>query len=158
MLPLISQPPPEPVLVHIEQVQTDIEVHKAEEARIAQEAIEASQKARIEALWAAHPAGNDYNYHQCVWWVAKWTRVPAGMHSAKYWWSTAKEWGFDVGLTPKAGAVGVSTRGRWGHVVLVQSVSEGGVEITIREGNYNWKGSVRTRKALASEFRYVYFE
>lgn len=154
MLPVLNlTPPPEPVLTHIAQVQAAIEAQKAEEARIAAEAIE---RARIEALWIAHPAGNDYQKGQCVWHVARWTKVPAGMRSAKYWFSTAERWGFNVGLEPRAGAVGISTRGRWGHAVLVLSVNPAG-EITIREGNYNWKGSVRTRKAQAHEFKYIYF-
>lgn len=159
MLPLPINPPaivrPEPVLSYLETVETQKQEHIA---RIAKEALEAAEEARKDALWAAHPSGNDYNKGQCVWHVARWTKVPAGMHSAKYWWNTAKEWGFDVGLAPKPGAVGISTRGRWGHAVLVLSVNDADGTITIREGNYNYRGSVRTRKAMASEFRYIYFD
>lgn len=164
MLPPLADNPPS-IIIQVEQPASTVlgrlneleDERKAEEARIAEEAAKAAEKARIEALWAAHPAGNDYQPRQCVWWIAKWTKVPAGMRSAKYWWDTAKEWGFDVGLEPKVGAVGVSTRGKWGHVILVTEVFDDGT-ITLKEGNYNYRGSVRTRKALASAFKYIYFE
>lgn len=119
--------------------------------------IEAERLAALNAAaWAAHPAGNDYTYRSCTWWVAVWTKVPPGLGNANNWYDQAKEWGFNVGSEPRSGAVGVTTRGRWGHVVLVLETRPDG-SILIREGNYDYYGGVRERTAQADEFSYIYF-
>lgn len=148
-----AESPASAVLSHLNALEVD---RKAGEARKAQEAAEAAEKARMEAVWAAHPAGNDYQPYQCTWHIAKWTKVPSGLRSAKFWYKNAEKWGFSVGSEARVGAVGVSERGRWGHVVYILEVLDNG-EVLIKEGNYNYRGSVRTRTAKAKDYKYVYF-
>lgn len=158
-IPVFAQQiePPAIVIIndHFERIEAE---RRAELERIAAEqakqAAEEAERIRMAAVWTLHPAGNGYEYKSCTWWVATWTRIPMGLGNAKYWYSRAKAWGFNVGLEPRVGAVGVVEKGRWGHVVWITAVD--GDYVTIKEGNYNYKGSVRTRRALASAFKYIY--
>jgi surface antigen len=115
-----------------------------------------NEQVRIDKLWSEHPSGNDYAYGNCTYGVASWTRVPYGMGNANTWYIRARQWGFNVGLEPRAGAVGVSEYGYYGHVVLVLAVNNDGT-ITIREQNYDWNGSIRETITDAKSYKYIYF-
>jgi len=100
--------------------------------------------------------GNDYEAGSCTFWVATWVRVPSALGDAHSWGYNAAAMGFTVSSTPTPGSVGVSLAGTWGHVVLLLQVQ--GDQIYIREGNFDFNGSVRERWANSSEFQqYIVF-
>lgn len=100
-------------------------------------------------------SGNTYVPGNCTWY-AKNRRpdLPNRMGNASSWYSSAKSAGYTTGTTPKAGAIGVSFRGSMGHVVYVESVSDG--QINISEMNAVGLGVVSSRVASAGEFLYIY--
>jgi surface antigen len=65
---------------------------------------------------------------------------------ASQWLTNAKRDGYATGSTPVAGAVAW----RWGHVAYVLSVS--GSNMTIKEANYDYRGSVRTITVPVSSY------
>lgn len=101
--------------------------------------------------------GNTYDYGYCTWYVKnrRGASIPNGLGNANTWYSRAAGMGMAVGSTPKAGAVGTTTRGDLGHVVYVESVNKDG-SINISEMNAPIWGKVTYRTAAASEFLYIY--
>ena len=67
------------------------------------------------------PIGTAWSYQagQCVWGVATWTAVPAGLSNANQWDDRARAMGYEVTKVPAIGAVAVSNAGYYGHVELV---------------------------------------
>lgn len=120
---------------------------KAEEARLAEEK-------RMQAVWSAHPAGNDYVAGQCTWYVASKRPVPMTLGNAGMWFVNAQAWGFPVGSEPRAGAVAVSTAGYYGHVAYVESVQ--GDMVLISEMNWLGPYVVNTRVTSKYEWQYIY--
>lgn len=101
-------------------------------------------------------AGNGYDPGNCTWYVKnRRADLPNNLGNANTWSSQAALQGFTEGSTPRAGAVGASTRGAEGHVVFVESVNADG-SANISEMNYAGLYSLRTRVAAASEFTYIY--
>lgn len=127
---------------------------EAEQARQA-ELARLAEKARIEALWASHPPGNDYVPGQCTWYVANKRKTPLTLGNAGNWYSQAQSWGFLVGPVPKVGAAAVSTEGYYGHVAYVEEVYSNG---TILISEMNWHGPyiVNNRITPASDWGYIY--
>jgi surface antigen len=100
-------------------------------------------------------SGNTYTPGYCTWYVKnRRPDLPNGLGNANTWYSRAAAMGMAVGSTPRAGAVGTTTRGDYGHVVYVESVS--GNTITISEMNYAGLYSQRTTTASAGDFLYIY--
>jgi surface antigen len=101
--------------------------------------------------------GNTYDYGYCTWYVKnrRGASLPNGLGDAHSWYSRAQAMGMAVGSTPRAGAVGTTTRGSLGHVVYVESVNKDG-SINISEMNYKGFGVQSSRTASASEFVYIY--
>ena len=54
----------------------------------------------------------------------------AGRGNANQWLANARAAGYTVTSTPKAGAVGISMAGVWGHAVWVEAVSGNRVYIS----------------------------
>lgn len=106
----------------------------------------------LSKLWAWP---NNYAPANCTWGVASWTPVPSDLGDAKNWNEQAAAEGYTVSSIPIVGSVGQTDSGYWGHVVLVQEVYSN--HIVIKEMNYDFNGSVRTREASINEFRYIYF-
>jgi len=102
-------------------------------------------------------AGNTYDYGYCTWYVKskRGSTLPNGLGNANTWYYRAQGMGMAVGSTPKAGAVGTTTRGSLGHVVYVESVNADG-SVNISEMNYQGWGVVSRRTAQANEFVYIY--
>lgn len=127
---------------------------EAEKARLA-EVARLAEKTRTEALWASHPAGNNYYAGQCVWYVANKKKTPINLGNANTWFSRAQSWGFRVGDRPQVGATATSTQGYYGHVAYVEQVYENG---TLLISEMNWKGPfiVNTRVTPWSDWRYIY--
>ena len=100
-------------------------------------------------------AGNTYSAGYCTWYVKnRRPDLPNNLGNANTWYSRAAAQGMAVGSTPRAGAVGTTTRGDLGHVVYVESVN--GNTVTISEMNYSGLYSQRTTTAPASDFLYIY--
>ena len=101
-------------------------------------------------------AGNTYAPGNCTWYVKnRRADLPNSLGNANTWYSRAAGLGMSVGSTPRAGAVGATTAGYYGHVVYVEAVNGDG-SITISEMNFAGEYSQRTRVASASEFNYIY--
>ncbi|MEX5397706.1 GBS Bsp-like repeat-containing protein [Streptococcus sp. ZJ93] len=80
---------------------------------------------------------NTYPVGQCTWGakeLAPW--IPNYLGNAKYWASNAREQGFEVGTTPRVGAVAVWTDGQFGHVGVVTAV-DSPTRIRLKESNFN---------------------
>ena len=101
-------------------------------------------------------AGNTYDYGYCTWYVKnRRADIPNNLGNANTWYSRAAAQGFAVGSTPRAGAVGTTTRGGLGHVVYVESVNADG-SMNISEMNAPTWGVVSYRTASPGEFVYIY--
>lgn len=100
---------------------------------------------------------NTYDYGYCTWYVKnkRGSTLPNGLGNANTWYARARTLGMAVGSTPRAGAVGTTTRGSLGHVVYVESINNDGT-INISEMNYKGWGKTTHRTASASEFVYIY--
>lgn len=100
---------------------------------------------------------NTYEYGYCTWFVKnkRGASLPNGLGNANTWYARAPSYGLSVGSIPKPGAVGTTTRGKYGHVVYVESVNANG-SINISEMNYKAWGVATARTASASEFVYIY--
>ncbi len=94
---------------------------------------------------------NLYEYHSCTWWVKEWKPSVGN-------WGNANQWGYNSGLgihsIPIVGSIAWSARGGYGHVALVVGVS--GDNVTIKEGNFDYAGSVRTTSVPTSSYQYLY--
>lgn len=80
--------------------------------------------------------------------------VPESWGNANTWASRAAAMGYTVSNTPVVGSIGQTSRGYYGHVVVVLEVH--GNTTTIGEMNYDGAGGVREREASISEFVYIY--
>lgn len=111
----------------------------------------------VVAAKPVYDGSNTYDYGYCTWYVKnrRGASIPNGLGNANTWYSRAAGMGMAVGNTPRAGAVGTTTRGALGHVVYVESVNKDG-SINISEMNAPTWGGVTRRTAAASEFLYIY--
>lgn len=152
----------------IEIIKAEIEELKiqkaAKEAREARQAEITRQQSRytpkptpVQSSRTYFDSSNTYTYGYCTWYVKnmRGSTLPNGLGNANTWYSRAASMGMAVGSTPKAGAVGTTTRGALGHVVYVHSVNSDGT-INISDMNYQGWGQVTYRTVPASEFLYIY--
>lgn len=98
-----------------------------------------------------YPLGYDTYY------VALRRDIPANWGVAAAWYANAQEDGFEVGTTPRQGAIAWTDEGQFGHVAIVDSISADGTRVTIStmNGNEGWN-RVTTRTAPATAFKYIY--
>lgn len=83
--------------------------------------------------------------------------VPDNLGNAANWAVNAAAQGIPIGSVPKAGAVGVSTAGYYGHVFYVESVNEDGSYL-ISEQNYDFNGGIRQRLVTsAAPYSFIYW-
>lgn len=152
------------LLSQLEQETKSIEElkQKVEEKRAAAEA-EKKRLAEIKNMfvhvtrYAGDSSGNLYGPGYCTWYVKnKRPDLPNNLGNANMWYANAAAMGWNVGSTPKKGAVGATTAGSLGHVVYVEGVSVDGQYVTISE--MNWRGlySMNTRTVHYTEFNYIY--
>ena len=85
--------------------------------------------------------------------VVSW--IPNGLGNANQWDNRASSFGLTVDRTPRAGSVGVSNAGRWGHVFRVDSVNSDGT-INITEMNRRNLFEITSRVADSSAYVYIY--
>ena len=117
------------------------------------------------------PAGgyNPYPYGQCTWWAYDRRKqlgkyAPDHYGNAGTWAASARAEGKSVDNNPKKGDIIVfnpgqeGAHGYYGHVGIVESVSDGGNTITISESNVKGEGviSSRTFQGKARQFQYIH--
>lgn len=108
-----------------------------------------------ERSYVGSSAGNLYGYGYCTWYVKNMRPdLPNNLGNANTWYSRASAQGMSVSSTPRAGAVGTTTRGSLGHVVYVHSVNGDGT-INISDMNYRGWNQITYRTVSASEFLYI---
>ncbi len=88
-------------------------------------------------------SGHTFPYGYCTWYVSQKRYVPWG-GNAGTWLFNARSMGYKTGKTPAKGAIVVTTdNAYYGHVAIVESVSDG--SITVSEMNYRGWGKVNRR-------------
>ena len=97
---------------------------------------------------------NDYAWGNCTWYVAGRKQVPANLGNANTWAYMAAQDGLTTSTTPLVGAVGATTAGWLGHVVIVEAVQGDQVEVT--EMNVQGLGVADEAWYPASYFTYIY--
>jgi len=101
--------------------------------------------------------GNTYTTGNCTWYAkSRRPDLPNNMGNANSWYQAAQQKGWNVGSTPKKGAIATTTDGWAGHVAYVEGVSLDGQYVTISEMNYRGLYSMNTRTVHYTEFRYIY--
>jgi N-acetylmuramoyl-L-alanine amidase len=78
---------------------------------------------------------NGYDYGWCTWYAANKISVPANWGNANTWDNYAPASGWTVSGKPVPGAVAQSDAGGWGHVGVVEAVSEDGQMIKYSDMN-----------------------
>lgn len=154
------------------QQQKEAQAKQAEKARLA--AIQAAQAAAIaqaQSIAASQQkdatdasnwqqtkfvAGNDYDFGNCTWYVARRRAVPAGLGNATDWLSSAQAMGLQTGLTPRKGAIAWEvTSYYWGHVAYVEDVYPDGTFL-ISEMNVAGFDMTDTRVVTAASWQFIY--
>lgn len=125
-----------------------------------------AERKRVEELrnmfvhvsrFAGDSAGNTYGPGYCTWYAkSRRPDLPNNLGNANTWYVRAQAQGWNVGLTPKKGAVATTTAGWAGHVAYVEGVSLDGKYVTISEMNYRGLYSMNTRTVYYTEFQYIY--
>jgi surface antigen len=148
----------------LETIKQDLEKLKNEVAE--KKAAAEREKKRVEELrnmfvhvnrYAGNSAGNLYAPGNCTWYAkSRRPDLPNNLGNANTWYARAVAQGWNVGLTPKKGAVATTTAGSLGHVAYVEGVSLDGQWVTISEMNYRGLYSMNTRTVHYTEFRYIY--
>ena len=135
---------------------------KVEDKRAAAEA-EKKRLAEIKNMfvhistYASDSSGNTYTPGNCTWYAkSRRPDLPNALGNANTWYARAVSLGWNVGSTPKKGAIGTTTAGWAGHVVYVEGVSLDGQTVTISEMNYRGLYSMNTRTVHFTEFSYIY--
>ncbi|HEM3682686.1 TPA: CHAP domain-containing protein [Streptococcus suis] len=156
-------------------IQVEGEKQKEAAAKAAVEAKAAAEKAATEAAAKAALAtnmvsevaveytANTYPAGQCTWGakeMAPWVGNYWG--NGGDWAASAAALGYEVGTTPKVGAIAVWTDGGYGHVGVVTEVGENGL-IQIVESNYNgnmtvanYRGFFNPLETGAGTVSYIY--
>ncbi|MDQ5982327.1 MAG: peptidoglycan DL-endopeptidase CwlO [Patescibacteria group bacterium] len=100
---------------------------------------------------------NSYVWGQCTWYAKnKRPDLSNNLGNANTWYFIAAAEGVAVGTEPRAGAIGATSEGYYGHVVYVESVNDDGT-VNISEMNYaGGIGAVHYRTVMPGEFVYIY--
>lgn len=78
---------------------------------------------------------NGYDYGYCTWYVANKISVPSNWGNANTWDNLSRVSGWSVGTVPRPGAIGQTDAGGYGHVAVVDAVSEDGSMIKYSDMN-----------------------
>jgi len=164
----IHTPPPEQVLVNIKPHYEQMAEYKAVERiekldvdtlpTLKQKPVKTAVKTPTRQSTRSNNVINQTNTFipgYCTWFIknqAPW--VNNSWSHARFWASRAAADGHLVNNTPRVGSVGQTTRGHYGHVVLITGVE--GDTITITEMNRRNLFEVTSRTAQVSEFVYIH--
>jgi surface antigen len=86
--------------------------------------------------FVARYGGNGYYYGYCTWYAANRVAVPSNWGNANTWDNRARSSGWTVSKTPVPGAVAqTDAMSWWGHVAVVEAVSEDGSMIKYSDMN-----------------------
>jgi surface antigen len=99
-----------------------------------------SSGSNLLSSWGGPTYGsNGYDYGYCTWYVASRISVPSNWGNASSWAYYAAQSGWNVSLTPTAGAIAQTAlaAGGEGHVAIVEAVSADGTQIKYSDMN-NW--------------------
>jgi surface antigen len=148
----------------LDSIKNDVENMKQQLAQ--KKAAAEAERKRVEELkkmfvhinrYSTDASGNNYAPGYCTFYAkSRRPDLPNSLGHANTWYVRAASMGWNVGDTPKKGAVGVSTAGYYGHVVYVEGVSLDGQIARISEMNYAGLGIVSSRTVNANEFKYIY--
>jgi len=117
-----------------------------------QELYNQSVYARPTSAYGSHR----FPWGQCTWYVAQRRYVPWS-GNAKNWIANARAYGYQIGSSPKAGAIIVTRESWYGHVGYVESVGSG--TVTFAESNYKGLGVITRRTLKVNDSRilgYIY--
>lgn len=107
--------------------------------------------------WGTAPVygANGYDYGYCTWYVASRIPVPGNWGNANTWAYYAPASGWSVSKRPIAGSIAQSTAGGYGHVAIVNEVSDDGTMIKYSDMNglAGW-GRVGTTATWVSATRF----
>lgn len=121
---------------------------------------------RVASGISGASAGNKYAWGNCTWYAYE-RRLQMG-HPVGSYWGNAKTWayyarqdGYLVDRNPTAGAVLVDTSGYFGHVAVVESVSDNGDIVISEMNNYAYGGfGVVDRRTIsagqAGAYQYIH--
>jgi surface antigen len=102
-------------------------------------AVPTASRAKVTGAfaWGITPVygSNGYDYGYCTWYVANRIPVPANWGNANTWSYYAPSSGWTVSKRPVAGAIGQTTGPGFGHVALVEAVSDDGTMIKYSDMN-----------------------
>lgn len=131
---------------------------KQTEAELAKQRLEEIKNMFVHIdKYSFDSAGNNYALGNCTWYAkSKRPDISNSWGNANTWYANAKYQGWNVGSTPKKGAVATSTAGWGGHVAYVEGVSVDGQWATISEMNYGGLYRMNTRTVYYTEFSYIY--
>ena len=102
---------------------------------------------------------NGYDYGWCTWYVASKIAVPTNWGNANTWHIYASSSGWQVGSSPRVGAIGQTFGGWAGHVTFIEAVSSDGRQIKYSDMNglAGWGRVGRSGWVPASYFdNYIY--
>ncbi|HEM3716460.1 TPA: CHAP domain-containing protein [Streptococcus suis] len=143
-------------------IQVEGEKQKEAAAKAAVEA-KAALATNMVSEVAVEYTANTYPAGQCTWGakeMAPWVGNYWG--NGGDWAASAAALGYEVGTTPKVGAIAVWTDGGYGHVGVVTEVGENGL-IQIVESNYNgnmtvanYRGFFNPLETGAGTVSYIY--
>jgi surface antigen len=87
--------------------------------------------------WGTSPiyGYNGYDYGYCTWYVANRLPVPSNWGNANTWAYYAPSAGWRVSKVPSVGSIAQSTAGYFGHVAVVEAVSDDGTMIKYSDMN-----------------------
>ena len=104
----------------------------------------------------AYSYANSYDAGQCTWYVAGRRKVPSNWGNADNWYYGAERAGWKVGYTPVLGAIAQTSAGWYGHVAIVEGISQDGKSVEVTEMNYDGPYIIDNRWAPTASFRYIY--
>ncbi|MBG9367381.1 CHAP domain-containing protein [Streptococcus mitis] len=141
---------------------TDSEDPKSDNERESDKEIEEEKPTAIVPTFNYNTSGS-YPTGQCTWgvkvmapWVGDW------WGNAGQWAASASQSGFEVGTTPKPGAIACWNDGGYGHVALVVEV-ESETSIQVYESNFNGNLSIANYRGFfdpttaQGTVSYIYF-
>jgi surface antigen len=87
--------------------------------------------------WGISPVygSNGYDYGYCTWYVSSRLSVPANWGNANTWAYYAPSSGWNVSKRPVAGGIGQTTGPGFGHVAVIDAVSDDGTMIKYSDMN-----------------------
>lgn len=98
---------------------------------------------------------NTYDGGNCTAGIASWMSVPNNLGNAADWGANAAAQGKPVSDIAVPGAVGYTTRGYYGHVVLAIQVVEN--QVLVQEENVYGLGVIDQHWYAMNDYRWIYF-